>query len=76
MYKKLRFGRIPDYAGATVMLVRGVEVSKVVSGTIPDRQDAAVRLIRAVGIPRTMCWHASKSSNGCLSTRQFSQWTL
>eukprot|EP00959_Pyramimonas_sp_CCMP1952_P086471 1808829-Pyramimonas_sp.AAC.1 len=44
------------------------------SGTIRDRQDATVRLIRSDGIPRTMFWHASSSSNGCLPTRQFPQW--
>eukprot|EP00959_Pyramimonas_sp_CCMP1952_P165789 3465179-Pyramimonas_sp.AAC.1 len=41
------------------------------SGAIADRQDATVRLIHGVGIPRTMFWHASGSSNGCVPTRQF-----
>eukprot|EP00959_Pyramimonas_sp_CCMP1952_P323573 6771457-Pyramimonas_sp.AAC.1 len=44
------------------------------SVTIPDREDAAVRLIRGVEIPRTFFRHASRSSNGCLPTRQFTQW--
>eukprot|EP00959_Pyramimonas_sp_CCMP1952_P149403 3126374-Pyramimonas_sp.AAC.1 len=29
---------------------------------VPDHQDAAVSLIRGVEIPRTMFWHASRSS--------------
>eukprot|EP00959_Pyramimonas_sp_CCMP1952_P221545 4631399-Pyramimonas_sp.AAC.1 len=44
------------------------------SGTIQDRQDATVWLTRGFGIPRTMFWHASGSSNGYLPTRQFPQW--
>eukprot|EP00959_Pyramimonas_sp_CCMP1952_P111342 2329148-Pyramimonas_sp.AAC.1 len=43
-------------------------------GTIQDRQDASARLIRGVGIPRTMFWCLSGSSNRCLPTRQFPQW--
>eukprot|EP00959_Pyramimonas_sp_CCMP1952_P195238 4082328-Pyramimonas_sp.AAC.1 len=39
------------------------------SGTIQDRQDATIKLIRGVGVPRTVFWHASGSSNGCLPTR-------
>eukprot|EP00959_Pyramimonas_sp_CCMP1952_P034474 722856-Pyramimonas_sp.AAC.1 len=36
------FGTIQDYAGATVMLIRSVEIKKWRYGTIPDRQKAAV----------------------------------
>eukprot|EP00959_Pyramimonas_sp_CCMP1952_P468932 9494077-Pyramimonas_sp.AAC.1 len=44
------------------------------SGKIQDHQNATVRLIRGVGIPRTMSWHGSGSSNGCLPTKKFHQW--
>eukprot|EP00959_Pyramimonas_sp_CCMP1952_P216124 4520488-Pyramimonas_sp.AAC.1 len=44
------------------------------SGTIQDRQDATVKLIRGAGVPKTMFWHASGSSNGNLPTRQPPQW--
>eukprot|EP00959_Pyramimonas_sp_CCMP1952_P206646 4321342-Pyramimonas_sp.AAC.1 len=55
-------GRIQDYAGTTVMLIRCAEVQKWRPGTILDRQGTAVRLTRGVEIPSTMFWHASGSS--------------
>eukprot|EP00959_Pyramimonas_sp_CCMP1952_P180603 3776195-Pyramimonas_sp.AAC.1 len=59
--------------GATVTLIRGVEVSEMALWHDSDRQDATVSLIRGVGIPRTRFWHGPGSSNGCLPTRQFPQ---
>eukprot|EP00959_Pyramimonas_sp_CCMP1952_P356617 7468324-Pyramimonas_sp.AAC.1 len=75
-YQKLCFGRIQDYAGATVMLILCVEIPNMAfwhdSGS--SRQDAAVRLIRGVEIPRKIFRHASGSSNYCLPARQLPQW--
>eukprot|EP00959_Pyramimonas_sp_CCMP1952_P059943 1252313-Pyramimonas_sp.AAC.1 len=50
-YQTWCFGRIQDYAGATVI------------GTIQDRSNATVRLIRGVAIPRIIVGHASGSSS-------------
>eukprot|EP00959_Pyramimonas_sp_CCMP1952_P142559 2984506-Pyramimonas_sp.AAC.1 len=61
------------YAGATIMLVRRVEVP----GTVLRHNSGLSRrnrLTRGVEIPQTMSWYASGSSNGCFPTKQAPLW--